>query len=264
MKRPLLWLLISRIALQYAEVQESNCAPAHYKRFLLELAKNTPICALLQFGWDSSVRGLLCGIAAARWDIADSRKRKEYSVLRNSYPAIVDMICGIRKVENTLSQEFRDVLADMIELVDITFDKASRGNSEYPGADTVPTQLSYFPQWPVVRGVANYIIPKRTPKDEVDLCLKHKHGHPVLSPGILTLYCKHSVCYGYTIMESYESVKIPFEVIMTRYPTAPKVVIYDFCCKLHVYFLKREPKFVESTVFIVDRFHWTNHKACSI
>ncbi len=62
----------------------------------------------------------------------------------------------------------------MVELMDITFDKASRGNSEYPGAVTVPTQLSYFPQLSVVRGIANYKVPKRTTKDLADLCLKHK------------------------------------------------------------------------------------------
>ncbi len=59
------------------------------------------------------------------------------------------------------------------KLVDITFDKASRSNSEYPGADTVPTQRSYFPQWPVVRGIANYKVPKPTMKNEADLCLKY-------------------------------------------------------------------------------------------
>ncbi len=169
-------MVITRIGLQYAEVQESNCAPAHYKRFLLELAKNTPICALLQFGWDSSVRGLLCGIAAARWDITDSRKRKECA------QEFISCHCGHdlgnkEGRKHFVSQEFRDVLADRAGGYHIRqgFERQFRiGNSEYPGADTVTTQLSYFPQCPVVRGIANYKVPKRTTKDLADLCLKHK------------------------------------------------------------------------------------------
>ena len=41
--------------------------------------------------------------------------------------------------------------------------------------------------------------------------------------------------------------------------TAPKVIIYDNACRLHMYSLNRDPGFFMKTRFLVDRFHWKNH-----
>ena len=38
------------------------------------------------------------------------------------------------------------------------------------------------------------------------------------------------------------------------------MVIYDNACNLHSYCLNREPAFFKTTWFLVDRFHWRNHK----
>lgn len=42
--------------------------------------------------------------------------------------------------------------------------------------------------------------------------------------------------------------------------SGPKVIIYDNACNLHSYCLNREPTFFKNTWFLVDRFHWRNHK----
>lgn len=78
-------------------------------------------------------------------------------------------------------------------------------------------------------------------------------------------------------MRVHESPNVPFSVMYTRlsqgtsclkteydvmslYPTAPSTVIYDNACNLHNYSLNREPLFFKDTWFLVDRFHWRNHK----
>jgi len=56
------------------------------------------------------------------------------------------------------------------------------------------------------------------------------YGHPRLMPGIFTVYCTHSICFGYQVMESQESPNVPFTILKTSYPKAPKIVIYDNAC----------------------------------
>ena len=45
----------------------------------------------------------------------------------------------------------------------------------------------------------------------------------------------------------------------------PQTIIYDNCCKLHLYALKREPTRFEKTRFLVDRLHYRKgHVGCSL
>ena len=89
-------------------------------------------------------------------------------------------------------------------------------------------------------------------------------ANPTLSPGIFTLHCQHGVCYGFSVVSNCESPKHHFEIFRQRFRIAPKVIIYDNACKLHQYCLLREPAFFKDTLFLVDRFHWKGHIACSM
>jgi len=89
------------------------------------------------------------------------------------------------------------------------------------------------------------------------------YGHPRLMPGIFTVYSTHSICFGYQVMESQESPNVPFTILKTSYPKAPKIVIYDNACSYHAYCLNRDPLYFKETMFMVDRFHWKNHTGCS-
>lgn len=40
--------------------------------------------------------------------------------------------------------------------------------------------------------------------------------------------------------------------------------MYDNACGLHTYCLNRDPNFFKITKFLVDRFHWSNHKGKSV
>lgn len=88
------------------------------------------------------------------------------------------------------------------------------------------------------------------------------------------------ICYGFQVMTVNESPNTPFTILYERFEkgmlaslyllqlryiamaslsTAPSTAIYDNACNFHGYCLNREPKFFESTWFLVDRFHWANH-----
>lgn len=64
-------------------------------------------------------------------------------------------------------------------------------------------------------------------------------------------------------MPGYEGRNDPFPAMITRWPKAPKRVIYDFSCALGPYCLLREPQFFADTLFIIDNFHSRDHTKCA-
>jgi len=76
-------------------------------------------------------------------------------------------------------------------------------------------------------------------------------------------WCTHSICYGYHCIPSSEGRNDVFSAMVTRWPKAPKYVIYDFACQLGPYCRSREPDFFMDTLFLIDNFHSTGHKSCS-
>ena len=143
---------------------------------------------------------------------------------------------------------------------------ASSGNR---GVDKISNAsenaLSFFPNLPAIRKAERYASDKRNDKNDPREtgCRKESYGHPTLSPGLFTIFCKHGVCYGFEAMTSHESPRHPFNIFKTRFHQAPRCIIYDNACQLHTYCLNRDPLFYRGTVFCVDRFHWKCHVGCS-
>ncbi|KAJ3572572.1 hypothetical protein NP233_g2987 [Leucocoprinus birnbaumii] len=81
--------------------------------------------------------------------------------------------------------------------------------------------------------------------------------------GIMAAWCPHSICYRFHFMPGYEGRNDPFPAMITRWPKAPKRVIYDFSCALGPYCLLREPQFFADTLFIIDNFHSRDHTKCA-
>jgi hypothetical protein len=61
-----------------------------------------------------------------------------------------------------------------------------------------------------------------------------------------------------------ESPATLFYLLLSRWKVAPELIIYDNACNFHVYCMLREPLFFSETRILVDRFHWPNHKSCSM
>lgn len=64
-------------------------------------------------------------------------------------------------------------------------------------------------------------------------------------------------------MHEAESARSVFELLYTRWPTAPEVVVYDNACNLSIYCDLREPYLFRNTTFVIDKLHKWNHKQCS-
>ncbi|KAF6749336.1 hypothetical protein DFP72DRAFT_819103 [Ephemerocybe angulata] len=98
-----------------------------------------------------------------------------------------------------------------------------------------------------------------------DTCGKFysEYGEKSKMGGIMAGWCTHSVCYGFHCIPSSEGRNDVFSAMVTRWPVAPKRVIYDFACALGPYCLLREPEFFKNTLFAIDDFHATGHTKCS-
>ncbi|KAJ8596806.1 hypothetical protein M405DRAFT_725472 [Rhizopogon salebrosus TDB-379] len=83
-----------------------------------------------------------------------------------------------------------------------------------------------------------------------------------LTGGILVLWCTHSICLGFHSIPVAEGRNDVFSAIYTRFPVAPKVIIYDFACQLAPYSFVREARYFQHTRFLIDEMHAHDHTRC--
>ena len=81
--------------------------------------------------------------------------------------------------------------------------------------------------------------------------------------GLFSVFCRHGVCLAFFILKGAEGRDDLYSFLVQYFRVAPKVVVYDFACGLEEFALNRAPGFFKDTFFVVDRFHWSNHTACS-
>ena len=95
-------------------------------------------------------------------------------------------------------------------------------------------------------------------------CSKYynEYGKRTLTGGIMGAWCTHVICYGFHCIPRSEGRDDVFSAMVTRWPKAPKHVIYDFACALGPYCMLREPEFFADTKFLIDNFHTANHTKC--
>ena len=121
-------------------------------------------------------------------------------------------------------------------------------------------QIRYRPQYPRLRDGSHAEVADRGGK-----CSKYysQYSQRRLTGGIMCAWCTHSICYGFHCIPRGEGRNDVFSAMITRWPRAPKRVIYDFACALGPYCLTREPAFFADTLFVVDDFHAKGHAKCS-
>ena len=103
-------------------------------------------------------------------------------------------------------------------------------------------------------------------KDKADRCnhgFKSGSGGSHRTGGLFTFFCQHGICYAFFILPFAEGRDEAYSFLVSYFKIAPRVIIYDFACSLQEYCLNRAPAFFKNTLFLVDRFHWCNHKACA-
>jgi hypothetical protein len=96
-------------------------------------------------------------------------------------------------------------------------------------------------------------------------CSKYysQYGEQRLTGGIMCAWCTHSICYGFHCIPSGEGRNDVFSAMITRWPKAPKRVVYDFACALGPYCMTREADYFADTSFVIDAFHAKGHTKCS-
>lgn len=137
-------------------------------------------------------------------------------------------------------------------------------------------RASFFaPRFRQHRHARSYAADGKESKD-ADGCFRQKEYKRQLTSGLLTIYCPHGVCHGFTLLRDPESERDVFNLFFTRIGqgrvgrpllslnqcSGRCIIVYDRACKLHTYCLKREPAFFYDSVFRVDIFHIDNHVAC--
>lgn len=235
-----------------------HAVPRHYRIISAELGRNTPVCGMMQLGGDERCLKILTDISETGDNVLDSISSDKMSFIQEQVPVIAAFLAGCPE---KLPDHLRQILSDLVNMFQQTFSVPKPPESDYGEPTESPCDV--FPSLPKVHGNGIYEADREN-TDKNEQCRKESWGHPTLSPGIFTLYCPHGICYCFSILENHESPRHPFEILKTRFKTAPKVIVYDNACKLHQYALLREPVFFKNTLFLVDKFHWKGHMACSL
>jgi hypothetical protein len=96
-------------------------------------------------------------------------------------------------------------------------------------------------------------------------CSKYytRYGEQRLTGGIMCAWCTHSICYGFHCIPQGEGRNDVFSAMISRWPKAPKRVVYDFARALGPYCMIREPAFFADTLFVIDAFHAKGHTKCA-
>eukprot|EP00058_Branchiostoma_floridae_P011653 XP_002597141.1 hypothetical protein BRAFLDRAFT_76329 [Branchiostoma floridae] len=239
-------------------------APAGYNAFFAELARNTPVSGMLQIAGDDTAIRIAKKVAKGKILLGQERYGQYFSYLQKKAPLLCTFVHSIGK-EGHIPADVSTLILNLIKILISTFDKVPEPSpSSYPPPpDSSP--LSFFPSLPKRCGLPCYAMDKRRRAVKAqDGCRKESYGHPTLTPGLFTIFCKHGICYGFEAMTSCESPYHPYEIFRTRFEIAPQIVVYDNACKLHRYAMNREPHFFRNTTFLVDRFHFKGHIGCSL
>jgi hypothetical protein len=113
----------------------------------------------------------------------------------------------------------------------------------------------YYPGLPVVREVPDYVHEHRGAELE-KVCSKHAYNQHKRTPGVQACICLDCLrVVGFNAMHEAESARSVFEVVFSRFPTAPDVIIYDNACNLSQYCHTRESYFFRDTCFVIDKLH---------
>ena len=195
-------------------------------------------------------------------NLRDSTAHELLKQIKKDAPIIADVIQA-----NTKAGQLDPLVANIISYILLSINElflpTSIPASERYGSP-IEHPYEYFPGFPMLLGKAIYSMDSKNSKDD-SYCRKMSGSHPTLSPGMFTIFCRHRVCLGFTLMTHSESPKTPFEIFLRRFSSfLPQLrIFYDNACNLHQYALNREPARFSETIFLVDRLHYQDHTACS-
>lgn len=251
--------LTSNPSLRNAVLSAGNPCPPSLQQLFGELSKCTPTCGILQITGKhfQRVREILQQFINGDF----SNLSIEKPGLKKYCPLIVDFLSS----EDIPKRIISHLLSSILSSMELPFLGNEKPRDEFygPPSETYD-DLGFFPNHPIRKRSGRYAADRK--KDALlPECRKNSSRHPSMTPGLVTFYCPHGINLGFQIMQTPESPKTIFDVLMMRFKRMPKLIIYDNACHLHTYCLKREPNRFENTRFMVDRLHFRKgHTGCSL
>ena len=257
--------LSNNFSLQAVIKEAGNPCPKSIQKIAGELSRDSPTCGILQIAGNDEntkeVRHLLLDYTSGPPERSDTLIFHYKILLQKACPLLVDFLfCS--EVYTWIKM---NLVNDLLKSVLRPFIGRSLNDQQYYGEISESNRkFEFFPNNLPIRGVGNYAADK--PNETLSTgCRKVTRRHPTLSPGFFTILCKHGVCLGFQFLESPESPRTAFDLLVRRFDKMPRYVIYDNACKLHLTALKREPILFQDTKFLVDRLHYRQgHVGCSL
>jgi hypothetical protein len=123
-----------------------------------------------------------------------------------------------------------------------------------------------FPCHPTEVRPLPYFIDGKSNEDSVkcrELPRGSHHMHRTISPGLMVIYC--IMCarvIGFFMLKDKETPRQMFELIASRFPQCPLLIVYDMACKFYLYAVRRLPEFFANACCVIDSFHWPGHDHC--
>ena len=242
-------------ALRDVIIELGNPCPEPLRELVGELSRSSATSGLFQFAGEEAraARHVIEEIANGNF----ANLEASFDVIQKYCPLVTPFLNSSDIIpQECISSLMKEILSSIDGIFRMQMPEADKyGPIEYASDD-----LEKFPVKLVVRGRGNY----QASKELLTNCNKSTTKKRTLSSGIFTFFCQHGICYGFQLMRTPESPRIPFDILMRRFQTMPRIIVYDNACKLHTYCLKREPARFKDTKFLVDRLHFRNHVGCSL
>ena len=234
-----------------------KCCPEKARTFLGQLGIGSPSCAILPIAGSDKTIHLINRVVLEKINLTEPGYSALYDHIAEEAPLIKDFLVYCIQNNVHIDRFINEIIKSILQPF------TNRPQTMYTEI-TEHQNLECFPAYPPVRGRANYASDKKRRKDKESTCRKEIKQHKALTPGLFVATCIHKVTLGFVIMDDFESPKTAFDMIMSRFKKAPKLIVYDNSCQLCTYCLRREPVHFRNTHFAVDRWHFaTNHVGCT-
>ena len=163
---------------------QEKLAPVPYRKFLSEIAKNSPACGMAGC---KQACDLLKRISNRSIDVFSPENSCHWNLLSEKAPVISSflLLCH-RHCFFRILQEVFDLLGHILVTIQAPFKVSEPDNCHYPEPSKA-NNFSYFPSLPQLHGNAVYQIDKCRTTTGSDVCNKRSSKHPTLTPGIFTI-----------------------------------------------------------------------------
>ncbi len=232
--------------------------PEKARLFLSQFGIGSPSASILQVPPGSDTEKNILLVAKGKTDLYDPQNAQVHDDIKTNAHIIFAFLkyCHSEKIE------MLEFVNDVIVSKNKPFSFQTPTEDRYSPITESQNFFHCFPRYPVLRGPGKYKADRY--KSDKHGCRKLTQSHHTLTPGLFVISCVHGITLGFKFMQDVESPKTAFDVLMSHFKKMPKNVIYDNCCQLCTYSLKREPSRFKNTRWLVDRFHFNkNHIGCS-